>query len=299
MSTPAPIANDPTEAAGWHPAHARAADFSGKSNLALAFLCLPKAKRRDMDVFYTFCRLVDDIADTDTLPPEEKAELLNAWRASLTTPSPRSVDDAPLLAAQLHGLMAKYPIPAEHLLEIIAGVEMDLGGRQYQTFEELRAYCHRVASVVGLVSIEIFGYRDASCRQYALDLGMALQLTNIIRDVGVDLDNGGRVYLPAEDLERFGYTPADLRARVNDARFRALMKFEAARAEEFYRSARRHLTERDRRSMVAAEIMREIYWRLLQKIRRDRFGVFAGRYRLSKARKLWTLLVTMVRSRWL
>ena len=285
----------PDPHAAWHPARARSADFSAKSNLALAFLCLPKAKRCDMDVFYTFCRLVDDIADAHTLPPERKAELLDAWRTALTAPADPA--RGPLLAAQLHGLMARYPIPVEHLLEIIAGVEMDLGGAQYQTFEQLRTYCHRVASVVGLVSIAVFGYEDPSCRQYAVDLGMALQLTNIIRDVGVDLDNGGRVYLPTEDLERFGYTPADLRARVNDARFQALMRFEAARAEDFYRAARRHLQPCDRRSMVAAEIMREIYWRLLQNIRRDGFDVFNRRYRLSKPRKLWTLLTTTLRTR--
>ena len=289
MSTPDPILAVPH----WHPARARAADFSGKSNLALAFLCLPRDKRRDMDVFYTFCRLVDDIADESALPPEQKADLLDAWRHALTAPT----GPPDLLAAQLHALAGKYAIPREHFLEIIAGVEMDVAGKQYQTFEQLRIYCHRVASVVGLVSIEIFGYRDASTRQYALDLGMALQLTNIIRDVGVDLDNGGRVYLPAEDLARFGYTPADLRARVNDKRFRALMKFEADRAEEFYRSARSHLTARDRRSMVAAEIMRAVYWTLLQDMRADRYEVFAKRYRLGKARKLWTLLVAVLRTR--
>ena len=253
-----------------------------------------------MNVFYTFCRLVDDVADEDVLPPEEKRALLNAWRAALATDSgPAGKEDhaAPLLVDELLRLMTKYPIPVEHLLEIIAGVEMDVEGRQYQTFEQLRTYCHRVASVVGLVSIEIFGYRDPSCRRYALDLGLALQLTNIIRDVGVDLDNGGRIYLPTEDLERFGYTPADLRARTNDARFRALMKFQVARAEGFYRSARQHLARCDRRSMVAAEIMREIYWKLLTKIRRDRFNVFAERYRLSKPRKLWTLFAMAIRTR--
>ncbi len=284
-------------AAAWHPAQARSADFSSKSNLALAFLSLSRAKRQDMNVFYTFCRLVDDIADAETLPSEEKSSLLQAWREALTSPVQPDEGGA-LLVAELHGLMARYPIPVEHLLEIIAGVEMDVSGRHYQTFEQLRTYCHRVASVVGLVSIEIFGYADPSCRQYAVDLGLALQLTNIIRDVGVDLDNGGRIYLPTEDLERFGYTPADLRARTNDKRFKALMQFEANRAEEFYRSARRHLAPRDRRAMTAAEIMREIYWRLLRDIRRDRYDVFAKRYRLSKPRKLWTLFVTALRSRW-
>lgn len=300
MNARGSIADDElAEAANWHPARARSADFSAKSNLALAFLCLPPAKRQDMNVFYTFCRLVDDIADTGTLPPEEKAELLNAWRTALATPAPAGTDANALLVSELHALMAKYPIPVEHLLEIIAGVEMDVGGKQYHTFEQLRTYCHRVASVVGLVSIEVFGYEDPSCRQYALDLGMALQLTNIIRDVGVDLDNGGRIYLPMEDLERFGYTTADLRARTNDKRFQALMKFESARAEEFYRSALTHLSSRDRRSMTAAEIMREIYWKLLKDIRADRFNVFARRYRLSKPRKVWTLFVTMLRTRFL
>ena len=289
MSTPGSV-SDPTD---WHPARARAADFSGRSNLALAFLSLPRGKRRDMDVFYTFCRLVDDIADEPSLPPEQKAELLNAWRQALTLP----IDPPDLLAAQLHTLLHKYAIPVGHLLEIIAGVEMDVGGRQYHTFEQLRVYCHRVASVVGLVSIEIFGYQDPSTRQYALDLGMALQLTNIIRDVGVDLDNGGRVYLPTEDLERFGYTPADLRGRVHDKRFRALMKFEADRAEGFYRSARAQLSAQDRRAMTAAEIMRAVYHKLLQDMRADRYEVFAKRYRLSKTRKLWTLLVTTLQAR--
>ncbi len=284
-----------SEAVAWHPARAQSADFSAKSNLALAFLCLSREKRHDMNVFYTFCRLVDDIADSDTLPPEEKADLLNAWRTVLTLPN---AGPTGLLVDELHGLMAKYPIPAEHLLEIIAGVEMDVGGRRYDTFEQLRIYCHRVASVVGLVSIEIFGYKDPSCCRYAVDLGMALQLTNIIRDVGVDLDNGGRVYLPTEDLERFGYTAADLRAQANDQRFQALMRFETKRAEEFYASALRQLAPCDRRAMTAAEIMREIYWKLLKDIRNDRFDVFRKRYRLSKARKLWTLLVTTLRTRW-
>ena len=296
MTTRGSLADPSIAAATWHPKRAQSADFSAKSNLALAFLCLPRAKRQDMNVFYTFCRLVDDIADAETLPPEEKTELLQAWRGALAGPAQAGRNDGSL-AAELHGLMARYPIPVEHLLEIIAGVEMDVGGRQYQTFEQLRAYCHRVASVVGLVSIEIFGYEDPSCRQYAVDLGMALQLTNIIRDVGVDLDNGGRVYLPTEDLERFGYTPADLRARTNDKRFKALMGFEARRADEFYRSARQHLAPRDRRAMTAAEIMREIYRKLLKDIRDDRYDVFTKRYRLGRLRKLWTLLVTTLRCR--
>ena len=155
-----------------------------------------------------------------------------------------------------------------------------------------------MASVVGLVSIEIFGYRDPRCHTYAVDLGLALQLTNIIRDVGVDLDNGGRIYLPLEDLERFGYTPADLRARVYDKRFRMVMDFEAKRAEGFFLSAVANLPAADRRSLTAAEIMRAVYWKLLVKIRRSRFDVLTRKQRLSTPAKLWTLLVATIQSRW-
>ncbi len=289
---------EPEDKSSWHPLRAKAADYSGRSNLALAFLSLPADKRRDMDVFYTFCRLVDDIADSPSLPPEEKSWYLNAWRNALE--NPRTTDSAAgaLLVDHLHAVIAKYRLSVEHFLEIIAGVEMDLTSRTYDTFEQLRAYCYRVASVVGLISIEIFGYQDAGCRQYAVDLGLALQITNIIRDVGVDLDNGGRIYLPGEDMARFGYTPADLRARVYDKRFRMLMDFEAKRAEEFYLSAVNNLPSVDRRSMLAAEIMRGIYWRVLRKIRGRRFDVLTHRQRLSTPRKLWTMLVVALQNRW-
>ena len=228
--------SSPQDTVGFlHPARAATADFSGRSNLALAFLCLPRGKRADMNVFYTFCRVVDDIADSPDLPPEEKAVLLEAWRALLrsTESSPtaqKQTDATPLLADELCALVVRYRIPPGYLLDIITGVEMDLVARTYTTFEQLKAYCYKVASVVGLVSIEIFGYQDEETRKYAVELGFALQLTNIIRDVAVDLDNGGRIYLPLEDLERFGYTAADLRARVYDKRFQALMAYEAERA---------------------------------------------------------------------
>ena len=284
--------------ANWHPARAVTADYSRRSNLALAFLSLSPEKRRDMDVFYTYCRLVDDIADSSALPPEEKSALLQAWREALQTPQVAGSAPENRLIGQIHELIAKYHLSSTHFLEIIAGVEMDVAGHRYITFEQLRAYCYRVASVVGLVSIEIFGYQDERCRQYAIELGLALQMTNIIRDVGIDLDNGGRVYLPLEDLERFGYTPADLRGKTYDKRFRMLMEFEAKRADAFYRSAVVALPAVDRRSMTAAESMRAIYWRLLTKIRRSRFDVLTRRHRLSTPHKLGILLFTTLQSRW-
>jgi phytoene synthase len=181
-------------------------------------------------------------------------------------------------------LSAKYAITPAMLDEIIDGVEMDLRGVRYETFEELRVYCYRVASAVGLVSIEIFGYRNAASRDYAIALGFALQVTNIIRDVGKDLENG-RVYLPREDLSRFGYSEADLRARKYNEAFVQLMNFECDRAERFFSEAAALLPREDRRSMVAAEIMASVYHALLRRMKADGFRVFDKEYRLSKIEK--------------
>jgi phytoene synthase len=161
---------------------------------------------------------------------------------------------------------------------------MDIGTRRYATWDELRVYCHRVASAVGLVSIEIFGYKNVRCRDYALALGLALQLTNIIRDVAKDLQ-AGRVYLPAQDLARFNYSEMDLRNRVTDSRFNQLMNFEAARAESFFAAASELLPAEDRRSMLPAEIMHSIYQRLLRRMKLDDFRVFQKAYRLNKLEK--------------
>ncbi|SRR5579862_2071056 len=258
---------------------------SSKSNLALAFISLPKEKRQDMTSFYAFCRVVDDIADSAASSPEEKEAGLNAWKRCIHGQFPGE----PALGMEIRRLIAKYDIPPEYFFEIIAGVEMDLRGAAYRTFEDLRVYCHRVACVVGLASIEIFGYQNPACRQYAVNLGMALQLTNIIRDVGQDFDNGGRIYLPLEDRERFGYSAADLgQKRFNDA-FRQLLEFEAARAIAFYDSAAAGLPREDRQAMVAAEIMRHVYRRLLARMQSDGFRVLEKRYGLNKAAKLATV----------
>jgi phytoene synthase len=168
--------------------------------------------------------------------------------------------------------------------EIIEGVKMDLSITRYATFEDLRIYCYRVASAVGLVSIEIFGYRNPACKKYAVQLGLALQTTNIIRDVGKDLQNG-RIYLPQEDLARFGYSEAELQDRQYNERFVRLMEFEAQRAKEFFAAAKSALPREDRQSMVAAEIMGSVYRALLRRMERDRFRVFEKEYRLNKLEK--------------
>jgi 15-cis-phytoene synthase len=251
-----------------------------KSNLALAFVSLGRERREDITVFYAFCRLIDDIADSTELTVGEKARDLTAWRRWLRESSP---DESPI-ARDLRALMAKYSVSPAMLEEIIDGVEMDLQNVRYDSFEELRLYCYRVASAVGLVSIEIFGYRNPACRQYAIELGLALQMTNIIRDVGEDLGNG-RIYLPQQELAQFDYSEEDLRSRKHNESFLRLMNFEAARAEEFFARAAALLPQEDRRSMVPAEIMRSIYQTLLRRMKADGFQVFEKEYRLTQLEK--------------
>jgi len=261
-----------------------------KSNLALAFIALGRERRQDITTFYAFCRVIDDIADSTDLGIQEKARGLTAWRGWLK----KSAPDEPALAGDVRDLIAKYSLNPAMLEEIIDGVEMDLGNVRYGSFEELRLYCYRVASAVGLVSIEIFGYRNPACRQYAIQLGLALQMTNIIRDVGKDLSNG-RIYLPQEDLSRFDYPEEDLSLKKHNEPFLRLMNFEAARAEEFFALAAKALPREDRRSMVAAEIMRSVYQALLRRMKSDGFRVFEKEYRLTRLEKSGRVAAQLLR----
>lgn len=262
-----------------------------KSNLALAFISLGRERKRDITVFYAFCRVIDDIADSLELDASEKQGRLLRWREMLHAPVPGE----PSLAADLRGLIDKYPLTPEMMEEIISGVEMDLKIARYATFEELRVYCYRVASAVGLVSIEIFGYRNPASKEYAVQLGLALQMTNIIRDVGKDLQNG-RIYLPQEDLARFQYSEAELQDRQYNERFVRLMEFEAARARQFFNRAAELLPREDRQSMVAAETMGSIYRGLLRRMELDRFRVFEKEYRLNKLEKAGRIVMQLLKS---
>jgi len=274
-------------------ADAQAISRASKSNLALAFVSLPRERRDDITTFYAWCRVIDDIADDPGASAEARQTGLDLWKRALAA----TVPGDPPLAAQVRALIAKYQLPVAHFLDIIAGVEMDLAGASYATWDDLRLYCHRVASVVGLVSIEIFGCRDAGAKTYALDLGLALQLTNILRDVGQDFANGGRVYLPSEDLARFGYSPEDLAAGRHNEAFLALMRFEARRARELYARAVAALPPMDRKALAAAEIMRTVYYRLLDRMERDGFRVFGHRYSLSRLEKLLIVAGGVLRSK--
>jgi 15-cis-phytoene synthase len=262
-----------------------------KSNLALAFISLGRERKRDITIFYAFCRVVDDIADSSELSVIEKRVRLAKWRQMLRS----TATEQPPLARDVRQLMHKYSLAPEMLDEIIAGVEMDLSVLRYPTFKELRVYCYRVASAVGLVSIEIFGYRDPRCREYAIELGLALQMTNIIRDVWKDFQ-AGRIYLPQEDLARFHYPEADLQEQRYNEHFLQLMQFEAARAREFFARAAATLPAEDRRTMAPAELMASIYRALLRRIELDNFRVFENEYRLSNLEKAARITTQLFKS---
>jgi 15-cis-phytoene synthase len=246
-----------------------------RSNFFFAFLALPKRRRDALYAVYAFCRIVDDTA-------AQRAGLAR-WRADIGRCYDGGEPEHPI-ARQLATAVRDFHLPRAALEAIVEGCEMDLTRTTYETAEELEPYCYRVASAVGLCCIEIFGYTDPRAREYAVSLGMALQLTNIIRDVGADAANG-RVYVPQAHLRRFGVTNDDLRAgRYGDA-FVALMEHEAARARRFYADARAAFPAVDARALVPAEIMGRIYYALLEEIEARRFRVFDGRVTLPARRK--------------
>jgi phytoene synthase len=268
-----------------------------RSNFYYAFLVLPRARREALYAVYAFCRTVDDIADLGQERGDDMATLraqLAGWREEIARCYAPDGRPEHAIAQRLAAAVRAFPIPREALTAIVDGVAMDLEGVTYETEDDLYPYCYRVASAVGLAAIEIFGYSDPGARQYATNLGIALQLTNIIRDVGSDA-RAGRVYVPRADLQRFGVTMDDLRAgRYTDA-FVFLMAHQAARARRFYRSAREAFPRRDARSLIPAEIMGQIYWALLGRIEASRYRVLDERMTVPARRKVgialrcWTL----------
>jgi len=262
-----------------------------KSNLAFALSTLAPQRRRDMTTFYAFCRVVDDIADDSDLPVDERRAMLNEWKHGLQ----RGFVSPDELQAEVSELPARYSIRREWLCEIIDGVASDLDHQRYQSIQQLLGYCYKVASVVGLVSIEIFGYQNAGCKNYAVQLGYALQLTNIIRDVGEDARNAGRIYLPQEDLQRFGVSENQILEGRYSTEFRELMDFQHQRALHYYNQACRALPEEDRCNMMPAEMMAQVYSEILEKIHRNDFRVLDQRFGLGKMRKLTILAAFAVR----
>ncbi|MGH7779868.1 MAG: presqualene diphosphate synthase HpnD [Candidatus Binataceae bacterium] len=252
------------------------------SNFYYAFMLLPIARRRALHAVYAFCRFVDDVADDESI--REPAILLQRWRDELD----RAYAGTPTRAISraLADAIGRFAIPRAHFDEFIAGMEMDLSRKRYATFAELRLYCYRAASVVGLMCIEVFGYSNPAAKVYAENLGIAFQLTNILRDVREDAGRG-RIYLPLEDLERFGVTEDEILGGVYNDAFVRLMEFEANRAREYYDAAERTLPDEDRSTLLTAEAMRLIYGSLLRLIVSSNYRVLDRRLSLSAPRKLY------------
>ena len=264
------------------------------SNLALAFVLLPREKRDGMSALYAFCREVDDVADEETVPAERRRGQLAAWRADIRRACSGEPPQFPV-NRELQPFIHTHHLRYELFDELLKGVEMDLDIKRYADYAALEQYCNRVASVVGLLSIEIFGYKNPKCREYAVHLGKALQFTNILRDVRTDAERG-RIYLPLSELARFKVTPEEILRGEYSPRFRELATSMAERARHFYQQARVTLPAVDRRSMVAAELMGSVYWRLLEKLERRQFDVFGPKLtRLNKGQKILLVLRTGLR----
>jgi phytoene synthase len=254
---------------------------------------LPRRKRQAVIAVWDFCRAVDDAVDEVVpeqdwhggLTPEARAratESLAVWREELE----RIYGGIPLTpqGKSLQPWVSEFDLPKREFNALVDGVEMDLSYAKYPDFEALLSYCHKVASSVGLICLEIFGYRDQGARDYAVNLGIALQLTNIVRDVASDLKRG-RIYLPMDDLAWFHVSENDLRAGVVTPNVRSLLRYQCRRARYYYRLASERLPRSDRRSLVAAEIMGEIYFAILRKIERARYDVFRTRHRVARPRR--------------
>ncbi|MBK6797136.1 MAG: presqualene diphosphate synthase HpnD [Acidobacteria bacterium] len=259
-----------------------------QSNFFYSFLFLPKHKREAIIDVYGFCRAVDDVVDDleengSNGASENAVRLahseLDRWRVELDSLYLGKPEKP--LALKLQRVLERFPMPQEYFEEMINGCEMDLSKNRYESFEELYQYCYRVAAITGLMSIEIFTYQSPQTKEYAINLGIALQLTNIIRDIKED-SSRDRIYLPQEDLRRFGYSEEDLFNRVINDNFRKLMEFECKRAQDYYDRAQSLLPEVDRPTLTAAITMGRIYHRLLEQIEQVGYDVFNNQIRLHR-----------------
>ncbi|MCW8817365.1 MAG: presqualene diphosphate synthase HpnD, partial [Ignavibacteriaceae bacterium] len=242
-----------------------AKEIAKKSNSSFyyAFNLLPAEQRDAMNTVYAFCRQTDDIVDEGSVTDEIKYERLRKWRIELEK-SLNGHSDYPIIN-KLSRTIQKFNIPLEPFFDLLKGMEMDLQKKRYITFNDLRTYCYNVASTVGLMCIEIFGYRHPSAKDFAVNLGIALQLTNILRDIKKDAEKG-RIYLPKEDLEKFNYYESDIFNNTYNENFQRMMKYQVERARYYFDSATASLNLEDKKAMFAARAMQHIYYRMLNKI---------------------------------
>ena len=254
-----------------------------KSSFYYAFNLLPADKRNAMNTVYAFCRQTDDIIDEGNEADDIKYERLRKWRIELEKAF-NGHSEYPLLN-KLAKTISQFNIPYEPFFELIIGMEMDLQNNRYLTFSDLQLYCYRVASTVGLMCIEIFGYKHKSAKDFAINLGIALQLTNILRDIKKDSQKG-RIYLPQEDLAKFNYSENDIMQNKYDPNFKALMEYETERANKYFELATQNLNLDDKSSMFAARAMQHIYMKMLDKIIEADFNIYQENIKVSTFEKI-------------
>jgi phytoene synthase len=254
-----------------------------KSSFYYAFNLLPADQRDAMNTVYAFCRQTDDIVDEASAPNEMKYEKLRKWRIELEKSLHGHSDY--LIINKLSSTIQKFNIPLEPFFDLLKGMEMDLQKNRYITFDDLRTYCYNVASTVGLMCIEIFGYRNPSAKDFAVNLGIALQLTNILRDIKKDADQG-RIYLPQEDLQKFNYKESDIFSNLYNDNFQKMMKYQVERAKVYFDAATTSLDLEDKKAMFAARAMQHIYYRMLNKIVDADYDVYHNKIKISTFKKV-------------
>ena len=254
-----------------------------KTNFFYSFTLLTAEKNEAINTVYAFCRKTDDIVDDDSTTVEDRFNKLRLWREEFEKALNGNTEHA--LLEQVSRIINKFDIPVEPFYDLIEGMEMDLKKNRYKTFEELYDYCYRAAATVGLMSVEVFGYRNKNTKEFAVNLGVAMQLTNILRDVKKDAEHG-RIYIPVEDLIKFGYNENDLLDYKYNTSFIELMKFESDRAKEYYKKADALLSKDDKGLMFPARIMEHIYFSILKKIESMNYNVFGKVAKVSRIRKL-------------
>ena len=262
------------------------------SSFYYAFNLLSSEKRNAMNTVYAFCRQTDDIVDEGLESHEIRYENLHKWRLELEKALHGTSNYS--LLNKLAGTIRKFNIPIDPFYELLKGMEMDLQKNRYLTFDDLQLYCYRVASTVGLMCIEIFGYKHQSTRDFAVNLGIALQLTNILRDIKKDAE-AGRIYLPEEDMKRFNYSEKDLLNLTYNENFRTMMRHEVNRAKHYFEEATRNLNLDDKGKMFAARAMQHIYTRILDKIVDANYDVYNNDVKASKLEKIWISLGVWVK----
>ncbi len=262
--------------------HCRRVTRENARNFYYTFRPMPHEKRRAMYAVYAYCRLCDDIADGE-LPLEAKYRGFERVRRNLQACEP-SGEDAPMYRA-LHDTARRFDIPYRYFEEILQGVEMDMVKSRFASFDELREYCYKVASVVGLVCIRIFGFDDPKAKEYAVEMGLAMQLTNILRDVKEDAERG-RIYIPQDEMSRFSYTEAELERGAITEGFRSLMAYQAERARRYFDSSRRLFPLISADARACPKLMHATYSGILERIERAGFDVFERRIGLSAGSKL-------------